>query len=356
MITKLFQFSLALLLLLTSFGCKKEKIEPPVTVYSETPVFTVTGSLEGNSVLFQAGVENAYLENFNTVVNGVNRFGGRIIQGDNYVEIALYDGNLSLPNSTFPSTTNTIALSQDFSLPLIKILKSSCNNFDVISDLQFTVDGNEMGGDLSIIEPGVYEICTKITFYDGTYKTVCNEVVVGYRDLGEFVLKTSLTGNSVVNGLVQSSLPINSIDWYLDEQFLGTNMGLLQQLNNGLHELTATVHFENGVTRSHSVIVDGTNSMKYLQDINSFKSGINSSLYQDFKGEISIRKDGVLYKHLGGAGSSNIFVTNYSYFGKSSSGADIYKISGVVTAQMKNTISNEVSTSQFNVVFGLEIP
>lgn len=353
---KLLRASLILLVLFTSFACKKEKIEMPVTTYSETPVFSVSGTIGGSSILFQAGTDGAYLENFNTIINGVNRYGGRMIQGDNYVEIALFDGNLSLPDAAFPTNSTTISLSQDFSLPLLKVIKSSLSNQDLISELQFTVNGEAVGNELSISEPGIYEVCTNVSYFNGSSKEVCNEVIVGYRDLGAFNLKTTFSGQNIITGEVISALPISSIDWYLNGVFQQTSIDFYQPLSTGLKELTAKVHFANGITRSHSVIVDGTIALNYLQDLNSFKSGINDALYQDFKGEISILKDGVLYEHVGGSGNSNIIVTNYSYYGKSPNGVDIYKISGIVSTQMKNMTTNEVVSSQFSVVFGLEIP
>lgn len=342
-----------LFFLLTS--CKKEKIDVNPD-YGDTPVFTVEGTIDGEAISFQAGVDEAFLTTYTTSFNGVNRFSGKIEKGQSFVDFGIFDGNLLTNNHSIIDIGNLIGLTQSYSTPLFTLNRSVCTNSIFIDHLDIKVNNVSVGESLVINEPGIYSICVTVHYFDGSYKEVCNEVIIGYKDLADFSIQYSINSQGYLGASAQSNLAKTNTNWYLDGNLVSSNADCNYYLSPGLHVLTAKVSFDNGAIKSHSVIVDSEGLGRYFEEINCFKTTLNSSMYQDFKGEFKVKHNGVLFEHVGSATNQQITVTGVSPYGQSAAGNDVFKLTGIVNTQMRNTSTQEIVDAHFNVVIGIEIP
>lgn len=336
-------------------GCKKEKVEV-APQFGETPVFSVVGTIDGQSVSFQAGVESAFLTTYSTSVHGVNRFSGKLEKGDDYVDFGIFDGNIFSANSSIFQAGNVLALTQPYTNALFTLNKASCTNASLIDYLEIKINNIAVGESLVIYEPGIYSICVTVHYYDGAYKEVCNDLIIGYKDMAEFSIQYSLSAQGLLFASTETGLTKTQTKWYIDGTLNSSNADCNFNLAPGLHVLTAEVTFSNGATKSHSVIIDANLQGRYFEEFDSFKTELNDLLYQDFKAEFKVKLGGVLYEHVGNSSNEQVVLTGVSLYGKSATGNDVYKLSGIVSAEMKNTSTQEIVNAQFSVVIGLEIP
>jgi hypothetical protein len=243
------------LLIFLLVSCKKEKIEVQPE-YGESPVFSVEGTIDGEAVSFQAGVDEAYLTTYTTAFNGVNRFSGKIEKGQSYVDFGIFDGNLLATDHSIVEMSNSIGLTQTYSSPLFVLNRSLCTNSIFIDYLEIKVNNVFVGESLIIHEPGIYPICVKVFYVDGTSKEVCNDVIIGYKDMADFTIQYGINSQGVLTASAQTSLQKTNTKWYVDGVLTSSNADCYYSLNPGLHVLTAVVTFNNGAEASHSVIVD----------------------------------------------------------------------------------------------------
>ena len=348
-------FALAILM----FGCKKEDITPLVHL-GEAPVFTVLGTVDGKSVSFQGGVDNAFLTTYTDVVQGVQRFSGRLNKGNDYVDFGVFDGNLFLPESNLSQAGNQLKLTLDNTTEYLHIEKNSFSNFQQIENIQISVNGIVVGSKLTLNEPGIYAICITANYLDAdaTSTTICNDVVVGYKDLAPFEIINSITLGGALTAEINnlnSGISVSSVKWYVDNNLVAENLNLSSNLSAGMHQLKAVVAFSNGMIKTRTIGVHSGNNELYLQDINLLKSEVAPDLLQDFKSQFSLMLDGVMYKHIGSSTVNQVEVTGFSFYGKNASNKDVYKVSGTINCQMRKMSTNEILNAQFYVVFGLEI-
>lgn len=343
---------LGILIFLTA--CKKESIEPDDL--SEVPVFSVTGTVDGQPVSFYAGVDGAYLTTYNYESHGVDCFSGKIIRGSDFVDFGIYDGNVLLPGNLIPELGTNFYLTSPFTSPLIHIEKSQFSNAADIAEIEISLDGVPVGNTLSIYEPGIYTICVNVMFADASNSTmnVCNDIVVGYRDHAPFIVNHSMN-NSTVYASIGMKENVAGIQWFVDGVVVSNSLELSHQLTEGIHELKARVTFTNGVVSTRTIIVDGSNENRFLEDVATFKETLLDNQYQDFKGRFSLSIGGVLYTHIGDAENTSLEVTGITPFGKNSAGKEVYKVSGNLTTQMKNTVTQSIVDAQFAIVIGVEI-
>jgi len=345
---------------LIASACKKEKIEPPI-VLDENPVFSVIGNIGAQQISFQGGVSNAYLETYTIQSNGVSRFSGKLIQGENYVDFGVFDGQLFLPGANISQAGNQLKLTLDNNTEFLHIEKNTFSNAEFIQSISITSNGQDHGPKLSIYEPGIYNICVTATFNDSNFSTttICNTVVVGYVDYAPFKIVNNLTQNGGLTASVEclnSAVSVSAVKWFVDNTQISTTTNLATLVSIGAHHLKAEVTFSNGITKTSTVAINAQNTTLHLQDINVFKSNPPLEILQDYKAQFSIKLNGILYKHIGSSEANQVTITGFSFYGKNAANKDVYKVSGVIICPMKNMNTGEISNAQFNVVFGLEIP
>lgn len=343
------------LLIFLLVSCKKEKIDVEPE-YGESPVFSVEGTIDGEAVSFQAGVDGAYLTTYTTAFNGVNRFSGKIEKGQSYVDFGIFDGNLLANNHSLVEMSNLIGLTQTYTTPLFTLNRSLCTNSIFIDHLEIKVNNVFVGESLVIHEPGIYPICVKVVYVDGTNKEVCNDVIIGYKDMADFTIQYGINSQGYLSASTQTSLQKTTTSWYVDGVLTSSNADCYYYLNPGLHVLTAVVSFDNGAETSHSVIVDSEGYGRYFEDMNCFRTALSETMYQDFKAQFKVKHNGVLYEHVGSSTNQQITITGLAPYGQSAAGHDVLKLTGVVNTQMRNTTNQELVNANFNVVIGIEIP
>lgn len=346
------QILLGFLIFLTA--CKKESIEPDEM--SEVPVFSVTGTVDGQPVSFYAGVDGAYLTTYTSDWNGVDCFSGKLTKGTDFADFGLFDGNVLSSVDFIPELGSNFYLTLPYSTPLLYIDKFQFSNETEIAEISIKVNGEEKGGALTIYEPGIYSICINVTFADASSSSmeICNDVVLGYIDDATFVLNHSSIGGQIQASIDQTE-NVNSIQWYLDGNLVSSTSNLDYSIAPGLHQLTAIVTYTNGIVRSRKIIVDGNSEGRFLEDIHLFKNLIPEYLNQDYKGRFDVKVNGVLYTHIGDPNNTSLEVTGIAPYGKNSAGKDVYKVSGNLTTQMKNTVNQSIVDAQFSIVIGVEI-
>ena len=197
-------------------SCKKDKIEIPE---ENEPVFTVTGNFGGESLNLVAGDNGAYMHTMTKVENGVNVFSGIISNETMSFEVGVFDGNLDVVSSGVPSTNIAPIYSSVSSIPLAILSKNVFQNSTLINYIRWFVDDIDRGvNDVSIYAAGVYDVCAEVHFQDGTQKTLCNDIIIGYNHNATYEVQTSLIGNGIVKSSIENpSDVITAVEWYLND-------------------------------------------------------------------------------------------------------------------------------------------
>src|SRR5690606_14714908 len=103
------------LVCIVASSCKKDVIEIPE---SNTPIFRVEGTMDGESFELIAGDDNVYMHTMTFEENGVSVFSGKIGGDDLSIEIGVYDGNIDFVSKTPEPTTILPVFSQVSATPL----------------------------------------------------------------------------------------------------------------------------------------------------------------------------------------------------------------------------------------------
>ncbi len=342
---------------LVLLGCKKEAIKPTETTLSETPVFKVVGTIDGDPVEFMAGVDGMYLSTYTLDVNGVEKFCGNLTNGENHFKIGVLNGKLGQAQPSPLPLVNTIRFAAGFPSPLIVLSKGMLVNASYIDQVNFRVDGENVGSQLQIMEPGKYEVCADIAFYDGTNKTVCNTLILGYEDLGCYEIKHFGNTEGNVKAWVQADEALSSVSWYIDgamysnDEMLDVNFS-----QGGVHTVMSRVTFANGIVRDHSILVDGDGTARFFDDMFLYKTQINESLFRDFKATADIVINGVHYVHAPQTLNGSISVSDISYYGKNTAGNNVYLIKGSMVAPLVNVQTQQQVNANLSIAFGVERP
>jgi len=351
------KYSFLVLFLLTLVGCKKEEVTPD-SLANELPVFMIMGNIDGEPVNFQAGVNGAYLSTHSVITAGVERFSGRIVQGENYSEFGLYNGNLLLPNSNITQVGTKISLSSPPNVALFNLNKELLNNYSNIESIDIKVNGKPYGKAVTIYEPGIYEICVDVHFLDAQQSsaTICNTIVLGYKDFGAFKIQHSTSGSGQVQALIITAGQIANVDWFVDNVYVSSGNNFSGAISESGHVLMAEVSFANGVLIKRQVFVNGFDESVFVEDMMNFKLSLAETLMRDFKADFSIFRNGILYTHVPSVAQPEVIITGFSYYGLNTSGKEVYKLTGTISTQMKNNTTSSIVNAQFNVAIGIEIP
>lgn len=341
-----------ILIALVLFACKKEKIVPeePIT---ETPVFSVTGTVGTEVVNLQAGIDGAYMSTYTEMQNGVEVFTG-YLQGNNAVKLGIHNGQIGQTDPGSAGILITGAFTDSMPDDLINLTTSSLSNASSIDYISYTVDGINIGNTLVIDEPGVYDVCSNVYFADGTNKEVCNEMILGYYDLDPFVLSHYSPIAGVLSANIAASTTISTVNWYIDGNPITEGTNLNVPISSGLHILKADVLFQDGIRRIRSVIVDGNNTDRYFEDITTYQTPIDPVLNYDYKAELEILLNGVVYRHKQNSGEGTITIQDIFFYGTNTAGHNVYKVIGTInTPVVSNTGVEKIAN--LNIQFGIEV-
>lgn len=342
--------------LLFMVSCKKGKIEIPE---SNEPVFRVSGTFDGESFDLVAGDDGAYMHTMTKVENGVNIFSGTISNETIGFEVGVFDGNLDVQDGPVPSANIAPIYSSVSIIPLATLSKNVFQNASVINYIQWFVDDVDRGSsDVPIYEAGVYDVCAEVHFQDGSQKTLCNEIIIGFNHNATFDLQTTLMGNGIVKTTIENvSNQVLSVEWYLNDVLTQTTSIFEQYLADTPQKLTAKIYFQNGTVKSKSILVNGYYSQKNIEDFTVFEVQSEGFTSSDFNIRVNITKNGELYRSdMANNTSSSVQITDITYFGLNSAGKNVYKVSGIIDCKERKVGTSIDANLSVNFVFGIEIP
>lgn len=340
-------------------SCKKHELEVP---QSNDPVFKATGTIDATEFELVAGDDNAFM--FTSIENdhGVPVFTGKLSNGDLAIELSIFDGMIDMPIhkvlNSFPAQHN---FSRKSSSPLAVLSKESFPNVDLIDHISWEIDGVSAGlNTVSIYEPGKYQVCANIVFVDQSSNILCSELILGYARHANFTIKHFLNQNGTLTAWVEDpQVEVEKINWYLDDVLISAESEIsYPQLSSENHILRAEVNFANGVKRSKNMLVDGSLSGKFIDDLTFFENGTLALLNRDFNIRLRLEQNGVTYSSDQTNNSMNsVTFSDISFYNKDANGNDVFKVKAHVVATVFDVQGvNGSKNLEFDTSFGIAIP
>lgn len=343
---------IGLVLTIVLVSCSKEQL-PTDQNLSTVPVFEVSGTIDGNPVLLQAGENNVFMDTYQEEVNGVNVFSGSLSNGAEYIKIGIHDGQLGLNTITsIPQQGQSISFAHD--LPtLMSISHQQFSNADLIQTVSFKLDGVAVGNQLEITEPGVYNVCATVTYTQGGTYQICNDYVVGYKDLADVEVQHIMGVDGNLRSWLVTNDPVESVDWYLNNSLVTQGDVLYAEVTQNVYYLKAVIHFANGITRERNMLVDGTGNGKFVEDLIAYRTDLNEEQFQDFKLGVEASFNGVNYSLVNGQ-NGQITIQSFDYYGLNANNKKVYLITGTMQATLQDGNANNVDAA-LNIKVGVEI-
>ena len=349
------------IVLLATVACKKKEIEIPE---ANDPVFRADGTFNEESFSLVAGDNNAYMFTMTESVNNVNVFSGKLSDGLFSVELGIYDGKIDNPGSlAMTEIPNFTSVFSRMSTQCLMVLsKDLLPENDNIQQIEWFIDGVSEGfGDVEIYEPGKYVVKAQIIFNDSTTTSVTNEVIVGYNRTAncEIYFNIDTAGNLIANPVnINPAFPVEFVNWFVDGVQFTQNGGFLQHIVTlAPHKIKAEVHFAEGYVRTKEFFIDPLFPIHNVHDFTAFENAAISTIPQDFNVRLKVEKNGKVYlSETADNTNSTLEITGVAYYGKNSNGKDVYKISGNVSANVREMGSLKTYPMTFSVIFGVEIP
>lgn len=335
-------------------GCKKEEFELPEDAASETPVFSVKGTIGEQAIDMVAGIDGAYMETSIQKSNGIEFFTGKMNKNTDAFTLSVSNGNIGLTPSfpvVMPSGILFAYPSQLWASTGLSMLPDAEN----IQSVQFSVNGALLGESLSIDTPGQHKVCADIVFIDGTSRTVCNDMLLGYKDHGAYTVRSSQSENTVL--WLETVEQIQNRKWFVNGQLYSENSEITLYPGNGIVEVKTVVSFANGIVREHTVLIDTEGEGRNFPDFETFKLSVEEEYLNDFKLSVVFQDDGTVFTGYTTADvPGELIVNSISLFKEKPNGNKVYKVFGTINGKMYNTVTGELLPSYLEVVFALELP
>lgn len=340
-------------------SCNKQTVEVP---QSNDPVFRVDGTIDSVPLSLVAGDDNAFMFTAIKEEHGVPVYSGKLSDGSTSIEIDIYDGMIDMPQhnviNSFPAQ---FTYARKSTAPLAILSKESFPNAALINSVTWWIDGDSYGtNNVEISEPGKYEVCADILFNDGSSNVLCSELIFGYERHANCQIKHFLSQNGTLSAwVVDPQVEIEKIEWRLDNELISSQSEVsIADLSPYNHILRADVYFVNGVRRTKNMIVDGSLSGKFIDDLTIFETGILSVLNRDFNVRVKLEKDGVTYSSAEVNNTLNkVTFDEINYYGKDSSGNTVYKVKAHIVANVQDVQGvNGMKVLDFETTFGIAVP
>jgi len=269
-------------------SCNKQLPEIP---NSETPVFYVKGTLDGQTIEIDAGVNQYLMESSSWMWNGVDVFRGELMNGDNSFLIDLFNGNI-LTNSTHEELLQMNHFSCAF-LPTSfgNMSSAQLTNSNGIIESNWEVNG-EQADLITFQSPGLYDL--KFNVYSPTELSISNRVIVGYNTQSIFRLSASYDNQLVYANINENSVGIESVQWiYGNQSYTTSDLSVVFTQESGSKPLVAKVKFINGIERTRTILF-GQNGYPYVEDYVYLIESTNQFFF-DYKTELKMKIGGEIY-------------------------------------------------------------
>lgn len=342
--------------LLSLGSCKKTTIDLPEP---NEPVFVLNGTLSGVDFNLVAGDNNAFMHTSTEVVKGVNLFSGELTDGDFSVELGIFDGLIDKPGHiTVDEIQNiTPTFARRSVEPLVVLNKSYLGNGQNIQKVDWYINGSLAGSDeLELNEPGKYNVCAGITFSNGEFAHICDNIIIGYKRSANCSIQYSAQQGQVFAEINSIGSPVTSVEWFVNDEFV-SNSFAFDTTSVETFKLKATVTFANGVVRTRTVRIDSENDINSVNDFSAMEmASIYNAPNQDFNIHLRIVSDGKTYlSEYANNENSTLIITGVEYYGVNAEGNDVYKVSGMVNAVVMELVTEKMVSVNFSTVFGFEI-
>lgn len=346
------------LCLLVATSCSKEPIVLPE---SNDPVFMVSGTIGGESFDLIAGDNNAFMHTSTEIESGVRVFTGRLSDGETYIEMGIYDGNIDKPNHIPELDLSSVVLNfakkaQD---PLLVLRKSDLDQYQNMASVDWYVNGSFAGtNEAFIMNPGKYNVCAFVHFAAGDSEELCDEIIIGYSRSANCTITPTVQQGVLTSSISSVGSNVESVEWFVDGVSVGTNPNLSTNISQESHLLTAKVSFENGAYRTKSCRINGLYPTRYISDFSLFELYSGSNFQdQDYNIKLEMRKDGHVYKTVrANNDSSTLTLLGIEYYGKNTENKDVYKATVAIDAIVMDLVSEKLIPIHFTAVVGIEVP
>ncbi len=335
------------------FSCQKEIIEIPE---SNEPVFSVSGKIGDETIHFAVGDDNSKYSYESTLFHGIKYFSGKLIKDSTEIELGVYNGGNDLEAfdlNSFLANSNLNFAQIPFD-PVFEIKKEYFQNNNNIKEIKWYIDGVYSGtNNLSIYEPGKYDVCAKIFYVNQGYTELCNEVIVAFKRKSDFELKYELNANNQLAAWIDSeNSAVQSVNWYVDGVSVSTQVLFNTQLNPNLHKIEADVTFNSGVQRKREIVVDGSQLGRSIEDFAHLEKG--NTLFWDYKLKLNIKRNGDEYTSINLLNdSSYLKIESVNFLGKDANSIPVYIFKGQLKSKVQSKSSNEILDVNLSISWGL---
>lgn len=351
---KYLSFLLAILLM---GSCTKDIIEP--LPEQNSPVFNVTGQINGQPISISAGESGVFMNTSTTLRNNVKQYNGSLENAQTGFSITLSDGMLDIPsfNSNIEDFETFEIAPFTSGEPLAKYSIDNFPNGQYIYTIEWSVNGEiQSGSTLEIYEPGKFDICASITYIDGTEGNACNEVLVGYQKNVNSVLRHLITQNNNVIGYLDSpNEAISSIDWSINDSVVassGSENYKPDSLSIDEFRLGAKITFQNGVERKKEIYVNTLNASNYIADFSILEN--QTTLTWDHSATVIIRHNEKEYRAIqNSSNTATITVNDVVSFSNNSSGDQVSIFKGTLSCSFIDLSTEEIVDGEFEFSFGV---
>lgn len=346
---------LYILSLLALVSCKKEKL--PELPDSNSPVFSIEGSIDGQSIYVIAGENDYFMHSKEFMFNNITQWKGSLANEENSFEIILSDGFVDVPNSSYDITQlDYLSITEMPGAPLLVLDKNNLSNSEFIQSIKWIVNGeaHTIQGPLVIYEPGKYIICAEVTFNNQLQATNCSEVILGYDKNAKGTLKYVLGQNNTLVAFFDTpEYEIDYVEWFINNSMVSTNkVNLSTGLSENSCHLKAIVHYVNGVIRTRTAFVNKAYPQHYIQDLTAFED--QNSMSWDFKLRLNISYNGQNYKGISTTTTdTQLHIQSIQEYGYNESGEKVLLVKGTLNAPMFHVESETVVNANLSLSFAL---
>lgn len=348
-----FSFKIVTLLsiVLVLSACKKTDI--PDIHDAEAPIFIVEGTLGDETIELQAGIKGAYMSTEVETFNNLPLFTGKLGTKTDYVQIQLFTSNVDIPSKVGKfNPLDKFTIGQPYGEePLLKIAKEEFYNYELISTINWAVNGTlQEGSTLELFEPGSYDICAEVVFNTGEKATTCNNVIVGFTQNAELEIDYEIEG-----GNAHFSLPfvteINTVKWYINNQEVSTETDFFSTNLPEKFTLKAEAQFQNGAQLSKEIFLDRVNGEHLIEDFTLL--GYQTDLVWDNTINFKVQHNGNQYRALNTGLTPYLTIEEIKDFKNNNKGEKVKLIIGTLDGFFMNTETEEVSEGSFKIHFGI---
>ena len=337
-------------------SCREDQID---LTNSNDPIFKLQGSFDGQVLGLIAGDNNAYMHTGIDMENGVTVYSGKLDNGETAIQLSIFDGSIDQPNhKPLTSIPNQPIFAHQSGAPLAELTKNIFPNAALINHIAWSIDGSLVAMDsFNITEPGKYNVCANVEFFDGTSAELCNDLIVGYKKSANARLLHYLNPEGALSVWIETySQPINKVRWFIDGVETSNDLKLTEIIDDTMHTIMAEIQFVNGTVRKKSMLVDGALSGKFITDFTAIESQIAALTNRDYNLRLRVFQDGKVFSSVNtNNASSEVEITEVKYYGLNDLGQEVYKLTANVVAKVAEFQGSQAKDVEFTTTFGIAI-